>query len=97
MAVSKLEQELACDDNHAQALEHVLQMIDNPARSDEDRLRLVLLYALKYEREKNQLATLKSLLRDKAQSDKARDLVSGIDTMLNICGARARGGKSYLF
>ena len=57
-------------------------------------LKLVLLYSLKYEREKNSIGSLKSILRDKAKTEHARNLVSGIDNMISVCGSKARGGLS---
>lgn len=67
--VSELEQELACNQDHSGAMDKLLQMVDNFHISWEDKLRLVCLYALRYEQQKHQIPQFKKLLRDKAGHD----------------------------
>lgn len=95
MEVSETEQELACHADHSGALEAVLRLLDDPHPSDEDRLRLVCLYALRYENGRNQLGTLKSMLRDRAATAKARNRTRAVDALLNHCGSGVRSGDLF--
>nr|XP_048331887.1 vacuolar protein sorting-associated protein 45 homolog isoform X1 [Ziziphus jujuba var. spinosa] len=52
MLVSQTEQELACNGGEVAAFEAVKNLLDNENLSEIDRLRLVMLYALRYEKEK---------------------------------------------
>ncbi|XP_058103232.1 vacuolar protein sorting-associated protein 45 homolog [Magnolia sinica] len=51
MTVSQTEQDLACNGGQATAFEAVKKLLDDESISDIDRLRLVMLYALRYEKE----------------------------------------------
>ncbi|KAM3683591.1 hypothetical protein ACJW31_12G159800 [Castanea mollissima] len=51
MLVSETEQELACNGGQVAAFEAVTNLLNNESVSDIDRLRLVMLYALRYEKE----------------------------------------------
>ncbi|BBH08803.1 vacuolar protein sorting 45 [Prunus dulcis] len=51
MLVSQTEQELACNGGQVAAFEAVTNLLNNESVSDIDRLRLVMLYALRYEKE----------------------------------------------
>ncbi|KAK1275537.1 hypothetical protein QJS04_geneDACA023269 [Acorus gramineus] len=51
MLVSQTEQELACNGGQVAAFEAVINLLNNESISDVDRLRLVMLYALRYEKE----------------------------------------------
>lgn len=53
LTVSEVEQELAAHHDHAQAIGKVRLMVNDPSIKPEDALRLVLLYSLRYESEKN--------------------------------------------
>lgn len=46
--VSELEQSLACNDNHSQDVKTLQTLIQNPAVPSENKLRLVAIYALRY-------------------------------------------------
>lgn len=50
LEVSEVEQSLACNDNHANDLKNVQRLIGLPSVTVESKLRLVALYALRYER-----------------------------------------------
>jgi len=95
MSVSEVEQELACHSDHGPALEKTMRILDNPHLTPEDRLRVVLLYAIRYEEQKNQIATFKALLRDKAGADeKAKRNVVAVDKVLSYAGQNIRGEVS---
>ncbi|XP_039124594.1 vacuolar protein sorting-associated protein 45 homolog isoform X2 [Dioscorea cayenensis subsp. rotundata] len=51
MSVSQIEQELACNGGQGAAFEAVTSLLNNEGVSDVDCLRLVMLYALRYEKE----------------------------------------------
>ncbi|CAA0812912.1 Vacuolar protein sorting-associated protein 45 homolog [Striga hermonthica] len=51
MLVSQTEQELACNGGQGAAFEAVTNLLNDENISDVDRLRLVMLYALRYEKE----------------------------------------------
>lgn len=51
--VSELEQSLACNDNHAADLRTLQMHIQNPSVPADNKIRLVALYAIRYERNPN--------------------------------------------
>ncbi|KAI1610419.1 Sec1-like protein [Exophiala viscosa] len=51
--VSELEQSLVCNDNHATDLRTLQQQIQNPNIPADNKIRLVALYAIRYERNPN--------------------------------------------
>jgi len=96
MRVSELEQELACNNDHGPAMDMLLQLVDDPRIAFSDKVKLVLLYALRYETAKHQIPTFKKMLRDKAGLD--RDLlaqVRAVDALLRHAGAKARAGDLF--
>jgi len=95
MNVSELEQELACLQDHSSAFPRVERMVEDSKIHFEDKLRLVLLYSLRYENESNQIATLKRSLREKAVSDTARSRVATLDELLSYAGTKVRGGDLF--
>jgi hypothetical protein len=52
MAVSEVEQDVACHDNHSEQFRQICALIDNPSVGSVDALRLVMLFALRYETNK---------------------------------------------
>ncbi|KAI0022076.1 GIDA-domain-containing protein [Xylariomycetidae sp. FL0641] len=63
LEVSEIEQSLACNDNHATDLKNVQRLIQNPNVTAENKVGLVALYALRYEKHpSNSLAMLVDLL-----------------------------------
>ena len=61
--VSELEQSLACSDNHTGDLRTLQQVLGNPAVRDQNKLRLVAIYALRYANHpSNSLPMLRDLL-----------------------------------
>ncbi|KEF58079.1 uncharacterized protein A1O9_06002 [Exophiala aquamarina CBS 119918] len=51
--VSELEQSLVCNDNHANDLKTLQKHIQNPSIPADNKIRLVTLYAIRYERNQN--------------------------------------------
>ncbi|GLU12770.1 hypothetical protein SLE2022_294290 [Rubroshorea leprosula] len=109
MLVSETEQELACNGGQAAAFEAVTNLLNNESISDIDRLRLVMLYALRYEKESpvqlmqlfNKLASrsakykpgLMQFLLKQAGVDKRIGDLYGNRDLLNIARNMARGLK----
>ncbi|KAI2630609.1 Sec1-like protein [Hypoxylon sp. NC1633] len=63
LEVSEVEQSLACNDNHAADLKNVQKLIQSPAVTADNKIGLVALYALRYEKHpSNSLAMLVDLL-----------------------------------
>ncbi|KAJ3686830.1 hypothetical protein LUZ61_015994 [Rhynchospora tenuis] len=108
MLVSQTEQDLACNSGQAAALEAVTSLLNNESVSDIDRLRLVLLYALRYEKDSpvhlmqlcNKLSRtakykpgLVQFLLKQAGVDKRTGDLYGNRDLLNIARNMARGLK----
>ncbi|EOY16628.1 Sec1-like protein - like 8 [Theobroma cacao] len=109
MLVSETEQELACNGGQVAAFEAVTNLLNNESISDIDRLRLVMLYALRYEKESpvqlmqlfNKLASrsakykpgLVQFLLKQAGVDKRTSDLYGNRDLLNIARNMARGLK----
>ncbi|OJD16723.1 hypothetical protein AJ78_03149 [Emergomyces pasteurianus Ep9510] len=61
--VSELEQSLACNDNHTNDLKALQRLIQSPSVTAESKIRLVALYAIRYEKQpSNALPVLIDLL-----------------------------------
>lgn len=109
MLVSQTEQELSCNGGQGAAFEAVTNLLNNDNTSDVDRLRLVMLYALRYEKESavqlmqlfNKLASrspkykpgLVQFLLKQAGVDKRTGDLYGNRDLLNIARNMARGLK----
>ncbi|KAI8335084.1 Sec1-like protein [Chlamydoabsidia padenii] len=79
LEVSELEQNLACNENHNTDLKNIRQMIEDHGISDTAKIRLVLLYALRYERmPNNSIKSLVDLLDNVGVSEKYSSLVPAI-------------------
>ncbi|XP_061110692.1 vacuolar protein sorting-associated protein 45 isoform X1 [Conger conger] len=89
MEVSEVEQELACQNDHSNAHQSVRRMLQNPRVNELDAVRLVMLYALRYE--KHSCSSLPGLLEDlsrKGVSERHRRMVQ---SMVEYGGKRVRG------
>ncbi|KAG0495414.1 hypothetical protein HPP92_000105 [Vanilla planifolia] len=109
MLVSQTEQDLACNGGQAAAFEAVNNLLSNESISDADCLRVVMLYALRYEKESpvqlmqlfNKLASrsamyksgLVQFLLKQAGVDKRTGDLYGNRDLLNIARNMARGLK----
>jgi vacuolar protein sorting-associated protein 45 len=93
--VSESEQTLACHDDHSDALDRVLRLLEDPRLNDDDRLRLVLLYALRYEQTSKEIPRLREILRSKAVGPAAKSRVRAVDAVLQLCGSKMRGNDLF--
>uniref|UniRef100_A0A915JBC1 Vacuolar protein sorting-associated protein 45 n=1 Tax=Romanomermis culicivorax TaxID=13658 RepID=A0A915JBC1_ROMCU len=53
LEISEIEQQLVCHDDHNQCLQAIKRLIQNPKTTDLDALRLVSLYAVRFENHQN--------------------------------------------
>jgi vacuolar protein sorting-associated protein 45 len=97
MVVSEAEQDLACSHNHSAAVISVQSLLEDETVKFDNKLNLVLLYALRYETEKtNQTERFKQALVDLAQgNDRNRARVRAVEEIIRVSGARARGGDLF--
>eukprot|EP00968_Pinguiococcus_pyrenoidosus_P000928 scaffold48_cov311-Pinguiococcus_pyrenoidosus.AAC.123 len=84
---SELEQMLACNNDHSLHLNMLLGKLDDPLIPKGQKLRLGMLYALRYQANGN-LAAVKARLED---AGIGHDQIAVIDALLNYAGANRRG------
>ncbi|XP_049838142.1 vacuolar protein sorting-associated protein 45 [Schistocerca gregaria] len=88
LEVSELEQELACQNEHSQQLQRIRRLIDSGGVRDFDAARLVMLYALRYEKHaNNDINGLVVELRKRRVPD---ELIEAVLNMKHYGGANAR-------
>ncbi|CCJ29810.1 unnamed protein product [Pneumocystis jirovecii] len=85
--VSELEQSLACDDSHASNLKDLQKLIRSPI-SNSSKVKLALLYALRYEKHPNN--ALSSLLQQLAQAGVPPEEFSVINMLFDYAGSNKR-------
>jgi len=91
LEASQLEQELACSENRQEHFRAVTDMLKGTSITNMERLRLVLLYALRYEHDSS-VAQLKDLLRGSGVDD---EQVCLIEMLLRHAGSHIRGGDLF--
>ncbi|KAF6771937.1 hypothetical protein AHF37_09087 [Paragonimus kellicotti] len=86
LEVSEAEQELVCHDNHSASLTQIRGLLNDPRLLLSDALRLVLLYALRYEGQRKELTGLvKSLtIRGATEED-----IQVVQHLLEFSGPRS--------
>ncbi|XP_021605093.1 vacuolar protein sorting-associated protein 45 homolog isoform X2 [Manihot esculenta] len=93
MLVSETEQELACNGGQVAAFEAVMKLLNNESVSDFDSQRLVMLYALRYEKESPvQLMQLFNKLASRSPKYKPGQIVQ---FLLKQAGVDKRTGDLY--
>uniref|UniRef100_A0A672ZEW2 Vacuolar protein sorting-associated protein 45 n=1 Tax=Sphaeramia orbicularis TaxID=375764 RepID=A0A672ZEW2_9TELE len=89
MEVSEVEQDLACQNDHSNAQQNVRRLLQNPRLSELDAVRLVMLYALRYERHSSSiLPSLMDELSRRGVSERHRRMVQAV---VEYGGKRVRG------
>ncbi|CEP11802.1 hypothetical protein [Parasitella parasitica] len=79
LEISELEQGLACNENHSSDLKNIQRLIESPQIDQDSKVRLVLLYALRYERmANNSVKALVDLLDRAGISEKKSALVPSL-------------------
>lgn len=81
--ISQLEQDIACNSDKPQHRRSLEEYIANPDKKTTDKLRLAMLYMIRYERESREVAFVKRKLSEAGLAPSNVDL---IDTMLNYAG-----------
>ncbi|XP_076242830.1 vacuolar protein sorting 45 isoform X2 [Calliopsis andreniformis] len=93
LQISELEQELSCQNDHSAQLQKIKELINNQQIREIDSVRLVMLYALHYERyANNDINGLLSLLKSKGVSEKYIKLVHSI---LEYSGINSRQNNLF--
>lgn len=93
LEVSETEQELVCKGDHSASLQKIKELLHNSKVTTDDKLRLVMLYALRYETHSNKdLAGLVETLRKQHLSESQRQLVSSV---LSFGGKDSRGSDLF--
>ena len=92
MAASQVEQEIVCGTDRAGAFAQVVDALQNPSIMEEERLKLVLLFALRYEGETTRVADLTEILMRQGVS---RRRVGLVRTILTLAGEKARTGDLF--
>ncbi|KAJ3191155.1 vacuolar protein sorting-associated protein 45 [Irineochytrium annulatum] len=88
LEVGELEQSLAVSENHNADVKAIQKIISSPSFSDEQKLRVVILYALRYETSSsNQTASLVDMLRRSGMPERKTKLV---DEVIQYAGAEHR-------
>ncbi|CAI5734270.1 unnamed protein product [Hyaloperonospora brassicae] len=96
MDVSQLEQELACGDDHNAHFREVVAKLKDAQVKPMNKLRLAILYALRYETHSSvQLKTVKELIATAFDGGLSSDRVALIDAFLQFGGQKARQGDLY--
>lgn len=90
LTLSELEQEIACRADHSSQLQRIRKLIADPKIDVDDALRLVLLYALRYEKHSN--CDTVALLNTLKQRDAAVHIVP---RLVEYAGQHARHGDLF--
>eukprot|EP00004_Rigifila_ramosa_P017711 TRINITY_DN4331_c0_g1_i1.p1 TRINITY_DN4331_c0_g1~~TRINITY_DN4331_c0_g1_i1.p1 ORF type:complete len:586 (-),score=156.91 TRINITY_DN4331_c0_g1_i1:56-1744(-) len=91
--VSQLEQDLACTDDAGSAYRRVMEKVNDPSIPGKEKLRLVLLFALKYEKQsQREISSLVDLLQSRGMETSEVKLVQAI---LRYAGSSVRGGDLF--
>ena len=93
MECSEVEQELACTEDHSSAVSEVESLLSKPSVTVLNKMRLVMLYALRYEREpSNRIGKFREML---AQAGASPDQQALVGMMLQHYGAGSRSGDLF--
>jgi len=94
MDVSAFEQDLACADDQAGHLKELMTKLDSATVKIPDKLRLGMLYALRYENAtpNNAIPAVKEAMK---RGGVSADNVMLVDAILRYAGSRARGPGLY--
>jgi len=91
MDVSQFEQELACADDHTAHWRELMEKLDSPSIKIPDKLRLGLLYALRYETSGNVNMVQQAMKKGGVPPD----MVNLVSVMLRYGGSKSRGPGLY--
>lgn len=93
MDVSECEQELVCQSDHSQILQKIRSLIASEKTREVDMIRLVMLYALRYEKHSNNdINGLIHALERRGVSEKMRKMVPSV---IDYAGQKMRGSDLF--
>lgn len=100
LEISSLEQDIACKDDKKDHFNRIIEILKNPNKENNqqiDKIKLYLLFCLRYEQDTNCINTLKQLLKDTGLGDYA----DYSDILLSYAGQSKRkcdlfGNKDFL-
>ncbi|XP_071151958.1 vacuolar protein sorting-associated protein 45-like [Mytilus edulis] len=93
LEVSELEQDIVCQGDHSAILQRIKTLIASEKIQHIDMLRLVMLYALRYEsHSNNDVSGLVDALRKRGVSDRLRMMVHAV---LDYGGKKSRGSDLF--
>ena len=93
LEVSEIEQNLACKNNHSAAQSAVQQVVNDGKVRQEDKLKVVMLYALRYET--NGSNTTARFCEQLVQNGLAPDRVRLVQTLLSFASTANRTGDLF--
>jgi len=93
LEVSAVEQELANNHNHSEHLQAIRKLMNNPKIQKKDLLRLVILYALRYETTSSN--ETRALTDELTQLGLEKEQLEIIPAMLKYAGANVRGSNIF--
>eukprot|EP00927_Polykrikos_kofoidii_P047542 TRINITY_DN41758_c0_g1_i1.p1 TRINITY_DN41758_c0_g1~~TRINITY_DN41758_c0_g1_i1.p1 ORF type:complete len:587 (+),score=116.63 TRINITY_DN41758_c0_g1_i1:107-1762(+) len=91
LEASQLEQDIACSENRQEHLRNVVDLLRSERVTNMERLRIVLLYALRYEHDSS-IQQLKDELRRKEIGE---EQVALVDKLLQYGGSHVRSGDLF--
>mmetsp|Transcript_27167 Transcript_27167/g.63188 ORF Transcript_27167/g.63188 Transcript_27167/m.63188 type:complete len:580 (-) Transcript_27167:181-1920(-) len=91
LQASQLEQEIACSENRQEHFKALVDMVNGTSITHMERLRLALLFALRYEHDSSN-AQIKALLR---RTGIMEDQISLMDDVLRYAGSSVRSGDLF--
>jgi hypothetical protein len=95
LETSELEQDIACQGDHVSILERVFKVLNDPRPTDDDKIRLVMLFALRFEDKQNDIAHLKGVLRERLLTEESKIRARAVDAVLQHAGAAQRSGELW--
>lgn len=95
LVVSELEQDIACTDDHATHVKALFEILENLKVKFKHKLIVVLLYALRYEKVRNELQQFTRVLRDRATTDDEKTKLTLVTEIIKYAGADQRGGDLF--
>jgi len=95
LSVSEVEQSLACETDHSDHVNRVRDMLEGGTLSSNEMLKLVLLYAIRYEDyPANEIDSLRDVLHQQTKMFTPKQL-QAVDAILRYGGKRARSGELF--
>lgn len=96
MDASEVEQNLACSYNHSSAINQVTRCLQDTNISFSNKLNIVMLYALRYELDKNNhIQNFTTQLYNLATTNEQRSSIQAISIMLRLYGASSRSYEIF--